>query len=105
MATLKDVHEDVARQFERDFGDRHINEMRYMCALGLAEESGEVAGIMKRAIRNNSRDKGVVTREHTIEELGDVLWYLTACCIINGTTLDEVYSANVAKLKERYGDT
>lgn len=105
MATLKDVCDDIARQFERDFGDRQIDEMRYMCALGLAEEAGEVAGLMKRAIRNNSRDAGAVTRTRIIEELGDVLWYLTACCMINGTTLDEIYNENVAKLKERYGDT
>ena len=47
--------------------------------LGLNGEAGEVAEQAKKAIRD---DGGIITperREKLKKELGDVLWYLSAC--------------------------
>lgn len=44
-------------------------------ALGLLSELGEVADVLKKAIRNNTPADEV--RRRLVDELGDVLWYST----------------------------
>lgn len=69
--------------------------------LGLANEAGEVAGKVKKILRD--RD-GVITeddRRALVLELGDVLWYLTQICTELDVTLEDVAVANIAKLAAR----
>lgn len=71
------------------------------CALGLAGEAGEVAGEVKKMIRN---DDGVLTpeRKEKIEkEMGDVLWYLAEMSTVLGINLNYVALKNLRKLHER----
>lgn len=103
MHTLNEVTEEVRRQVIRDYGNRSFEDICRMFIMGLTEEAGEVAGLEKRKIRNFSKDKSRCTPEKYLEELGDVLWYLTACCISNGFTLEDIWKHNVEKLEERYG--
>ena len=68
--------------------------------LGLASEAGEVAGKVKKAIR----DKGGV--EHvdvaaTVAELGDVLWYVALVADSLGVSLSDVAQRNLSKLQSR----
>lgn len=104
MITLAEVQDEIDRQLVRDYSDRSMKEVKLMLHLGLAEEAGEVAGLMKRVLRNFSKDQERTTRENFIDEMGDVLWYLTACCISHETTLEEVWEHNIKKLEERYGE-
>lgn len=69
--------------------------------LGLAGEAGEVADKVKKLIRD---DNGVLTPEkkkEMIKELGDVLWYLTACASELGVNLEEVAVLNTKKVEDR----
>lgn len=102
MADLNKVQKEVYNQLVRD---NWINSEYAidLCTLGLTEEAGEVAGLRKRELRNYTVDRVRTTHEHFVEELGDVLWYLTACCILYNTSLDEIWEYNVNKLNERYG--
>jgi len=102
--TLAEVQKEVERQLIRDYEGRTFKEVGLMLHLGLAEEAGEVAGLMKRVLRNFPKDQVRATKENFIDEMGDVLWYLTACCFAHGTNLDEVWEHNIKKLKERYGE-
>lgn len=104
MTTLNDVQTEIERQLTRDYADRPFSEIKLMLHLGLAEEVGEVAGLMKRVLRNFPKDQERITKESFIEEMGDVLWYLTACCEVQGTSLEEIWAYNKQKLKERYGN-
>ena len=104
MSTLHDVQIEVGRQIARDYGGQLWSPIKTMFHLGLAEEAGEVAGLMKRVLRNFPQDQTRITRENFIDEMGDVLWYLAACCIAHDTTLEEVWTHNINKLKERYGE-
>lgn len=104
MSTLNEVQFEVNRQLIRDFSNKPPFELRCMVHIGLAEEAGEVAGLMKRVLRDFPKDRERATEEHFIEEMGDVLWYLAACCAVNGTNLDEIWEYNIKKLKERYGE-
>lgn len=103
MASLQDVQLNINKQVRETWPDKGLEELRCMCTLGLAEEAGEVAGLMKRKLRSNSRDTGRATQSEFKEELGDVLWYLTACCMLNGFDLDDIWEENKRKLTERYG--
>ena len=69
--------------------------------LGLCDESGEVAGKIKKLYRDY---KGELTEEYKKEiakELGDVAWYLTQLCTKLGLTLEEVAQMNIEKLRNR----
>lgn len=69
-------------------------------AAGLAEEAGEVLGLVRKHLyMGHDLDRERITRE-----LGDVLWCLSAVAGAVGVTLDEVAESNVAKLRARYPD-
>lgn len=67
--------------------------------LGLTSEAGEVAGKLKKFIRE---DYGVDdARRLILDELGDVLWYCAAVASSLNATLEEVASQNLVKLSSR----
>jgi NTP pyrophosphatase (non-canonical NTP hydrolase) len=70
--------------------------------LGLTGEAGEVANIVKKIQRDHD---GVLTDEvrgKLKDELGDVLWYISACADELGLTLNEIAEFNVGKLAKRH---
>ena len=69
--------------------------------IALAEEAGEVAGKVAKAIRKGQPPLGFEQVQGLKKELGDVLWQLNACCVELGINLDEVAIDNLAKLKDR----
>ncbi|MGB7202040.1 MAG: nucleoside triphosphate pyrophosphohydrolase family protein [Pyrinomonadaceae bacterium] len=80
---------------------RRMSNLEYP-TLGLAGEAGEVANIVKKIQRDND---GVITDEirgKLKDELGDVLWYISACADELGLTLDEIAEYNVGKLAKRH---
>jgi NTP pyrophosphatase (non-canonical NTP hydrolase) len=80
---------------------RRLSNIEY-ATLGLAGEAGEVANIVKKI----QRDQGGVitdeTRGKLKDELGDVLWYISACADELGLTLGEIAEFNVNKLAKRH---
>ena len=70
-------------------------------ALGLAGESGEVANKVKKVLRDEDGKLSEQSRVALIDELGDVLWYLSAMADELGETLEAVAARNLAKLKAR----
>ena len=104
-STLRGVQEEVARQMGRDYPARNQISLQCLMCLGLSEEAGEVAGLMKRRLRcHDDKDVERSSQEHFIEELGDVLWYLAATCQMFGLTLDQIWKYNNEKLQKRYGE-
>ena len=65
-------------------------------ALGLADEAGEVAGKVKRIMRDGTFDRDAIAKE-----LGDVLWYVAALCRDLNVDMAEVAHQNLAKLRDR----
>ena len=69
--------------------------------LGLAGESGEVAEVIKRVIRDKNGVVDEATKMAVIKELGDVLWYLTQLAAELDLSLDEIAVTNIEKLQDR----
>jgi len=81
---------------------RRLNNLEYP-TLGLTGEAGEVANVVKKIQRDHG---GVITEEIRLklkDELGDVLWYISACADELGITLGEIADFNVDKLAKRHG--
>lgn len=75
-------------------------QMLCFAVTGLNEEAGEVAGLLCREVYK----KADMPEYKWLEELGDVLWYLTAATIARGFTLEELWKYNIEKLEDRYGE-
>lgn len=69
--------------------------------LGLVNEAGEVAGKVKKVLRDNDGLYDPKSVEGIKAEIGDVLWYMAALCRDLGITLDEVAEQNLVKLHDR----
>ena len=65
-------------------------------ALGLASEAGEVAGKVKKKIRD-----GGIDVMSTVDEIGDVFWYLVRICDTLGFSAEAVLERNQEKLNDR----
>jgi NTP pyrophosphatase (non-canonical NTP hydrolase) len=73
----------------------HTKAFTYLMA-GLASEVGEVLGKFKKEIRDEVDNTDVI-----IDELGDVLWYVSRLADEYGIPLSEVAEANQWKLSDR----
>ncbi|NWG72846.1 MAG: nucleoside triphosphate pyrophosphohydrolase family protein [Parvularculaceae bacterium] len=70
-------------------------------ALGLTSEAGEVAGKVKKLIRDK---KGIMNDADAAAiraELGDVLWYISELCNLMEMPMHLVAAANLKKLDAR----
>ncbi len=97
--TLNEYHKMALATADEQSDDKF---QIYMArVLGVVGEAGEVADKFKKIVWHR---EGVVNdndREEIKQELGDVLWYIAALADSLGYTLDDVASANIAKLKAR----
>jgi NTP pyrophosphatase (non-canonical NTP hydrolase) len=81
---------------------RRMENLEYP-TLGLAGEAGEVANIVKKIQRDNAGILNDDVRAKLKDELGDVLWYISACADELGLSLREIAEFNVNKLAKRHG--
>lgn len=68
--------------------------------LGLASEAGELAGKLKKVLRDSGGDL-TSHRDAMVDELGDVLWYVSAVARDLGVRLSLVAARNLQKLSDR----
>ena len=66
--------------------------------LGLAGETGELANLIKKEIRDGPSAE---RRQAIREELGDVLWYHAQLCSALGIGMEVVAAENIRKLQGR----
>jgi len=65
-------------------------------ALGLTSEAGEVAGKVKKLIRDGRGDKKAIA-----SEIGDVLWYCAMLARETEVPLNDIMKENLKKLHSR----
>lgn len=66
--------------------------------MGLCGEAGEAIDIVKKWLAQGHD----LDREHLAKELGDIAWYLAEAATALDLDLEEVFQANIDKLKKRY---
>ena len=64
--------------------------------IGLMNEAGEVGGAFKKEIRDRIDNTDLI-----IDEMGDVLWYLTRLCDVYDIKVSELMINNIDKLMGR----
>ena len=85
----------------RTLGDeRNERDMLTLAALGLCGESGEVSDLIKKYLYHGHELK----KDELIKELGDVAWYLAEAATALNVPLEDIFIANIEKLKNRYPD-
>ena len=96
MTLTLNEYQRRAKRTRRD--DQNQNEALANAALGIAGEAGEVADTVKKALYQHH----IIDRQQALEELGDVLWYISWLADLYGYTLEDVAHANILKLWTRY---
>ena len=64
-------------------------------------EFGEIANKVKKIERDDNGILTLNTRDQLIDELGDVLWYITALATELSVDLNDIASINIDKLLKR----
>jgi NTP pyrophosphatase (non-canonical NTP hydrolase) len=82
--------------FCKHSGRYPIHKEKEYLMIGLMNEAGEVGGAFKKEIRD-----GVDNKELIIDEMGDVLWYLTNLCRVYDISVSELMYKNINKLVSR----
>jgi len=95
--TLDEYQRDALRTLNASLS---ADERLLDAAAGLAEEAGEVLGLVRKRIFQQ-RESSV---ERFTEELGDVLWCLAVTADALGISLESLARANVEKLARRHPD-
>ena len=66
--------------------------------MGLCGESGEAIDIVKKWMAQGHE----LDKEHFAKELGDIAWYLAEATTAIDMPLEDIFQANIDKLKQRY---
>ncbi len=92
---LNEYHELALRTSR---GELSSDEHLLNGCLGLAGEAGECCDLLKKRKYQDGRE----IREQMIDELGDVLWYVSEAAAAIGVWLDDIAQHNIEKLQKRY---
>lgn len=93
--TLKEYLDNVNRTRNKDL---KFEESLCMISMGLSGEAGELTDLIKKIVFHyHAMDLDKIKKE-----MGDVLWYWSALCIVLNLDPEEILNLNVAKLKSRY---
>ena len=68
--------------------------------MGLCGESGEAIDIVKKWLAQGHE----LDKERLTKELGDIAWYLAEAATALDIPLEQIFQANIDKLKKRYPD-
>jgi NTP pyrophosphatase (non-canonical NTP hydrolase) len=93
-----DEYQKVAA--ETDQFDASDSEGIIVALLGLAGESGSLLTLFKKKMRDGEAYEPIQRRVR--EELGDVLWYISAIARRSGISLEDVAQANIKKSRTRW---
>ena len=93
--TINEYQKLAMTTLNRDLSERDV---LLNGVMGLCGESGEAIDIVKKHLMHGHE----LDREHLIDELGDVAWYIAETAFALDVDLEEVLMRNIEKLKKRY---
>lgn len=86
--------------FQKSTEIKNTFSIQYM-ALGLGGEVGEVQNEIKKLERDDDNKLTIDRRNKIINELGDVMWYLTGICNRINCCIDDILKTNISKIKNK----
>ena len=95
MADVKGI-ETTYMDFTRKTAKYPKRREKEYLMIGLMNEAGEVGGAYKKEIRDRVNNEDLI-----IDEMGDVLWYLTRLCDVYNIKISELMVNNMDKLFQR----
>lgn len=93
--TVKEYQELAMRTVNPDLDKK---DMLINSVMGLCGESGEAIDIVKKWFAHGHE----LDKEHLAKELGDVAWYLAEAATALNMNLEDIFEANIEKLRRRY---
>jgi NTP pyrophosphatase (non-canonical NTP hydrolase) len=69
--------------------------------IGLVNESGELAGKVKKLYRDKNGQIDILVVDDIVKELGDILWYLSEIATHLEIPLDVIARKNIEKVLDR----
>ena len=93
--TVKEYQELAMRTVNPNLGKK---DMLINSVMGLCGESGEAIDIVKKWFAHGHE----LDKEHLKKELGDIAWYLAEAATALDVSLEDVFEANIEKLRKRY---
>lgn len=93
--TINEYQELALRTLNKSLSNKDILVNGVM---GLCGESGEAIDIVKKHLAHGHN----LDKDHLIEELGDIAWYLAETAYSLDMDLECVLKQNIEKLKKRY---
>jgi NTP pyrophosphatase (non-canonical NTP hydrolase) len=97
-----DIDEYQAKAAETIQFNNNSNDAISISLLGLSGEVGELSTEYKKKIRDGENYK--LFREIIIEEIGDVMWYLSSIATHEDIEFSEVLRKNMIKITDRWED-
>ena len=94
---IKEYQQKAKRTINKDLQDD--DQLSNLC-MGLCGESGEVVDYLKKRIYHGH----LVEKQKLVEELSDVMWYLTNIATLFEIPMTYILDENIRKLEERYPD-
>jgi len=82
--------------------EKNTSEALTIVMLGLNGEVGSLSTEYKKKLRDG--DNYALFNDKLVEELGDIIWYLTAISTIEGIPLSKILKSNLKKTKDRWAD-
>jgi len=84
--------EKCLKQLNKD----HVLKMLYV-AMGLSQEVGQLQRLIKKTIFSNKKFEAA----QIVEELGDIMRYMTVAMDTMGIRLEDIMDINIHKLRQR----
>lgn len=94
--TSKEYIRSVLRSESPNFNN--VNRRVLHGVLGCVTESGELVDTVKKSLFYGRS----LNEENIKEEIGDIFWYIAVICNEMNWSFEEVWEANIRKLRARY---
>lgn len=80
-------------------GKLNRNQRLNHALFGMCSEVGEIHGLYQKMFQGHPLNFSEV-----LDEVGDLMWFISELCDVLGVTMDDVAARNIEKLEERYPD-
>ena len=92
---IKEYQEKATRTVNTNL--KFTEQLSNLC-MGLCGETGEVVDYFKKCMYHGHK----FDDEKIVEELGDIIWYITNIATLHGLQMTYILDENIKKLEERY---